>query len=375
MSIAHQHITLAIRLLFLLAGFAVSCWAPLIPIVKQKLQLDEAMLGLMLLCLGVGSILVMSLSGVLTARFGSRRITMMGGIVMTLTFPTLVFAPNVMVLAFNLVIFGMALGGLEVAMNVNAIDAEKQLDKSLMSAFHGMFSVGGFIGAGFMTGLLTLGITAEIAVFLCSLMMLVMITFASKGVVNQQYEDDSPHFMMPRGVVILLALLAAIIFMAEGAMLDWGGLLMLSKGGINLEQSGLAYMLFAIAMTIGRFYGDRITSKLGDFNVVLGGGILATIGFVLVIFPEQTAISLTGFFLIGTGSSNIVPIIYRRAGSQTLMPVTLAVAGISIFGYGGILIGPTLIGFVAHSTSLVTAFMLLAILWLIVPICARSITR
>ncbi len=375
MSITHQHITLAIRLLFLLAGFAVSCWAPLIPIVKQKLQLDEAMLGLMLLCLGVGSILVMSLSGVLTARFGSRRITMLGGIVMALTFPTLVFAPNVMVLAFNLVIFGMALGGLEVAMNVNAIDAEKQLDKSLMSAFHGMFSVGGFIGAGFMTGLLTLGITAEIAVFLCSLMMLVMITFASKGVVNQQYEDESPHFMMPRGVVILLALLAAIIFMAEGAMLDWGGLLMLSKGGINLEQSGLAYMLFAIAMTIGRFYGDRITSKLGDFNVVLGGGILATIGFVLVIFPEQTAISLTGFFLIGTGSSNIVPIIYRRAGSQTLMPVTLAVAGISIFGYGGILIGPTLIGFVAHSTSLVTAFMLLAILWLIVPICARSITR
>ncbi len=375
MSIAHQHITLAIRLLFLLAGFAVSCWAPLIPIVKQKLQLDEAMLGLMLLCLGVGSILVMSLSGVLTARFGSRRITMMGGIVMTLTFPALVFAPNVMVLAFTLVIFGVALGGLEVAMNVNAIDAEKQLDKSLMSAFHGMFSVGGFIGAGFMTGLLTLGITAEIAVFLCSLMMLVMITFASKGVVNQQYEDDSPHFMMPRGVVILLALLAAIIFMAEGAMLDWGGLLMLSKGGINLEQSGLAYMLFAIAMTIGRFYGDRITSKLGDFNVVLGGGILATIGFVLVIFPEQTAISLTGFFLIGTGSSNIVPIIYRRAGLQTLMPVTLAVAVISIFGYGGILIGPTLIGFVAHSTSLVTAFMLLAILWLIVPICARSITR
>jgi fucose permease len=375
LSIAHQHITLAIRLLFLLAGFAVSCWAPLIPIVKQKLQLDEAMLGLMLLCLGVGSILVMSLSGVLTARFGSRRITMMGGIVMTLTFPALVFAPNVMVLAFTLVIFGVALGGLEVAMNVNAIDAEKQLDKSLMSGFHGMFSVGGFIGAGFMTGLLTLGITAEIAVFLCSLMMLVMITFASKGVVNQQYEDDSPHFMMPRGVVILLALLAAIIFMAEGAMLDWGGLLMLSKGGINIEQSGLAYMLFAIAMTIGRFYGDRITSKLGDFNVVLGGGMLAALGFVLVIFPELTAINLMGFFLIGTGSSNIVPIIYRRAGSQTLMPVTLAVAGISIFGYGGILIGPTLIGFVAHSTSLVTAFKLLAILWLIVPICARSITR
>lgn len=375
MSIAYQHIILTIRLLFFLAGFALSCWAPLIPIVKNKLQLDEAMLGLMLLCLGVGSILVMSLSGVLTARFGSRRITILGGIVMALAFPTLVFAPNIMVLAFTLVIFGMALGGLEVAMNVNAIDAEKQLDKSLMSGFHGMFSVGGFIGAGFMTGLLTLGITAEIAVFLCSLMMLVMIAFASKGVLNQQYEDDSPHFMMPRGVVILLALLAAIIFMAEGAMLDWGGLLMLSKGGINIEQSGLAYMLFAIAMTIGRFYGDRITSKLGDFNVVLGGGILAALGFVLVIFPEQTAISLTGFFLIGTGSSNIVPIIYRRAGSQTLMPVTLAVAGISIFGYGGILIGPTLIGFVAHSTSLVTAFMLLAVLWLIVPICARSITR
>lgn len=375
MSIAYQHIILTIRLLFFLAGFALSCWAPLIPIVKNKLQLDEAMLGLMLLCLGVGSILVMSLSGVLTARFGSRRITMLGGIVMALTFPALVFAPNIMVLAFTLVIFGMALGGLEVAMNVNAIDAEKQLDKSLMSGFHGMFSVGGFIGAGFMTGLLTLGITAEIAVFLCSLMMLVMITFASKGVLNQQYEDDSPHFMIPRGVVILLALLAAIIFMAEGAMLDWGGLLMLSKGRINIEQSGLAYMLFAIAMTIGRFYGDRITSKLGDFNVVLGGGILAALGFVLVIFPEQTAISLTGFFLIGTGSSNIVPIIYRRAGSQKLMPVTLAVAGISIFGYGGILIGPTLIGFVADSTSLVTAFMLLAVLWLIVPICARSITR
>jgi MFS family permease len=132
-------------------------------------------------------------------------------------------------------------------------------------------------------------------------------------------------------------------------------------------------MLFSIAMTIGRLSGDRIVSRAGNYRVLLGGGALAVAGFVLLL--TVPAVAMAGFLLIGFGASNIVPVLFSLAGRQNFMPTGLAVAAVTTTGYGGILVGPPVLGFIAHATSLPAAFWALAVLMALVPLCARRVTK
>jgi MFS family permease len=226
-----------------------------------------------------------------------------------------------------------------------------------------------------MTILFSLGLTPVLTTMAASLVMVAVVFFAMPGVTNSQHSEATPHFMMPTGIILVLSILAAVIFMVEGAMLDWGALLMLAKGNIDIEHSGIAYMLFAIAMTFGRFYGDRLTSRIGDFNTVLWGGLTVLLGLVLIIACQITVPALFGFFLVGCGASNIVPVLFRQAGRQKIMPMALAVAYISTLGYSGILVGPAIIGFIAEATSLHISFIFLALVWSLVPLLSRRATQ
>ncbi len=139
---------IATRIAFFIGGFAVSAWAPLIPFAKRKLALDDGQLGLMLLCLGVGSVLLMPLAGGLAARFGCRRAILVAGMAICLSLPALMLAPSVPLLALVLAVFGASLGVLDVVMNVQAVIVERASGRAMMSGFHGMYSVGGIAGAG-----------------------------------------------------------------------------------------------------------------------------------------------------------------------------------------------------------------------------------
>lgn len=366
---------LATRLAFLVAGFGIACWAPLVPLVKQHLNIDEAVLGLLLLCLGVGSIFAMVMTGILSARYGSRPIIVAGGLGLTIMLPLLTLAPSPIILAAALFVFGASLGAIDVAMNIHAVEVESASDKPLMSGFHALFSVGGFAGAGTMTLLLSLNVNVLMACLLSSVVMLVAILLAWPRLLQTRPDNDGPLFVVPKGAVLLLATLAGIMFLIEGAILDWGALLITESGKVHATQGGLGYMLFAIAMTVGRFSGDAITARFGDGPVVLWGGLIAFLGFVLLLTSSITVVSLGGFLLIGLGASNIVPVIFRRAGAQSAMPPSLAVAAVSTVGYAGILIGPAFVGFVADIFILPVAFGLLAVLLLMAPLTAYKITR
>ena len=139
-------------------------------------------------------------------------------------------------------------------------------------------------------------------------------------------------------------------------------------------RGGLGYMLFSVAMTTGRLCGDSIVGRIGDRRTMYWGSILATVGFVLVATASLAWVAMLGFILIGAGASNIVPVLFRRAGAQTVMPAGLAVAAISTFGYAGILAGPAAVGFVAKLSSLPSAFWMLAALMALVTISARRVT-
>lgn len=375
MSSANRPATrLATRLSFLVAGFGIACWAPLVPFAKQRLAIDDGTLGLLLLCLGIGSVVAMLLAGVLSTRYGSKPIILAGGLGLAVLLPLLSIATSSLTLGLSLVVFGASLGSIDVAMNIHAVEVERAAARPLMSGFHALFSIGGFTGSALMTALLSMQLGTRASTLICSVLMLIAMLVAWPRLLRSAQAQDGPLFVLPHGIVLLLALLAAITFLVEGAVLDWGALLLIDAGRVPEAQGGIGYMLFSIAMTAGRFGGDAFVARVGDRATLLWGSLLAVVGFAVLLIAPVAAIAIAGFLLIGVGASNLVPILFRRAGAQKVMPAGLAVAAITTAGYTGVLVGPAGVGFIAKLAGLPMAFWMLAALMFLVTLSARVVT-
>ena len=369
---------LATRLAFWVAGFGVACWAPLVPFAKQRLQVDDGTLGLLLLCLGVGSVVAMLRTGPLCARYGCRPVVLAGGAGLVLLLPLLALVGTPWLLGVVLFGFGGALGSLDVAANVHAVEVERDAGRPLMSGFHALFSVGGFAGSALMTFLISLSVSPLAGTLVCSVLMAVAMVFAQPrllaGGPAQPAPGDAAALVLPRGPVLLLSVLAAVTFLVEGALLDWSALLLIDTGLAPAAQAGIGYALFSVAMTAGRFGGDAITARFGDRTVMAMGGLVAIAGFAVLLLARRIEPAMVGFVLIGLGASNVVPVLFRKAGSQREMPAALAVSAITTTGYAGYLMGPAVVGFVSKLAGLPAAFWMLAGLMCLVPVCARRAT-
>ncbi|WP_448477122.1 MFS transporter [Pseudoxanthomonas mexicana] len=366
---------IATRLAFFIAGFAVSAWAPLIPFAKRRLALDDAQLGLMLLCLGIGSVLMMPLAGGLAARFGCRRTILAAGTVICLCLPALMLAPSIPVLAAALAVFGASLGVLDVVMNLQAVIVERASGRAMMSGFHGMYSVGGIAGAGGVAGALTWGASPLVAITDTAVLAALLLAAARGGLLAQSGEGDHPAFALPRGRVLLVGAVCFAMFLSEGAVLDWSAVFLSTVRHADPATAGFGYVAFAATMTLGRLTGDRIVQTLGAFRVVVCGTLVAAAGFALAILSASPMAGLAGFALVGAGAANVVPVMFSAAGRQHDMPTHLAVAAVTTMGYAGVLLGPAALGFVAKATSLPMAFGLLVALLLCVAGAARQATR
>ncbi|MFG6082701.1 MFS transporter [Paracoccus litorisediminis] len=365
---------LATRLAFVAAGFAMACWAPLVPFAKENVGVDDAGLGLLLLCLGVGSIMAMPVTGWLAAQIGSKPLIMGGGIGLVLLLPLLTLTSSALGLAVVLMLFGASLGTLDVAMNIHAVEVERDSARPLMSGFHAMFSIGGFAGAAGVTVLLSLGLSPVQATICGSLLTWGALLLAWPRLLAAKGGQPMP-FALPKGIVLLLSVLAGITFLVEGAILDWGALLVVGKGLLDHAHGGVGYMLFAAAMTLGRLTGDRVVGRFGGRQVLIVGGAVGVLGIVILLVSPHPVTALLGFVLIGLGASNIVPVLFSLAGRQRAMSPAMAVAAVTTVGYAGILIGPAALGLISHHLSLPIAFGLLAVLLAVIPASAHLTTR
>jgi predicted MFS family arabinose efflux permease len=368
MNTAHRYST---RLAFLAAGLAMSAWAPLVPFAKLRLGLNEADLGLLLLCLGAGSMVAMPVTGMLSARFGCRPVVLVSGALSCLILPGLALAPTAFLLGACLFLFGATLGTLDVAMNVQAVVVERESGEALMSGFHGLFSVGGFIGAGLMALMLWLGLPPAGSSIVISALVALSLWLAAPHLLRAPEPGGGSHFVLPHGAVIFIGALCFLCFLAEGAILDWSAVLLTVERGMDAGRGGLAYAAFAVAMTIGRLTGDRVVRRLGGKRVMLLGGLGSALGFFGAVLAPSPVAALLGFVLIGLGASNIVPVLFTAAGNQKAMPPSLAIGAITTIGYAGILCGPAMIGFVAHAASLDFAFACLGGFMLLIAASAR----
>lgn len=353
----------ATRGVFLVAGIAMAAWAPLVPFAKARVGVEDGTLGLLLLCLGLGSIVAMPITGVLASRFGCRAIIVASAIAVAVVLPFLAVVDTVPGLAIALALFGASVGTVDVAINIQAVMVEKDSGRNMMSGFHGLFSLGGIIGAGGVSLLLGQGVAPLAATLAISAMLVVLLAASFQGLLSYGNREagDTPLFVVPKGIVIFIGLLCFLVFLGEGAILDWSALFLIGTHQVDPAQAGFGYTMFAIAMTAGRLAGDRIVKTLGGMKVVVAGGLVAAAGFLLAVLAPAQPLAFIGFLLVGIGASNIVPVLFTAAGKQTRMPASLAIAAITTLGYAGILAGPAAIGFVAQHWSLSMAFLLVAV--------------
>ncbi|RKW46639.1 MAG: MFS transporter [Lautropia sp.] len=365
---AEQHST---RLLFLLAGFSAAAWASLVPVAKAATGVNEGQLGLVLLCLGIGSLLAMPVSGVVSTRHGCRKVLMVCGVALCACLPLLASVQNVFTLAAALFFFGAMIGTFDCVMNIQAVIVERDSKRPLMSGFHGFFSLGGLLGAATTSTIMDLGVSPFATVSAIALAGVLLLMLIRRHVLPYGNPAEGPPFALPRGEVLFLGMLCMTVFLVEGSMMDWSAVMLTENHGMPVAQAGYGFAAFSLTMTFGRLTGDRIVARVGRRSVVTVGGLLAMGGILLATLVPLWQAALLGYAMVGLGCSNIVPVLFTAVGRQTSMPQSVAVPAMSTLGYAGVLAGPAAIGFIAHHSSLPMAFLLVAALMLFVAISGR----
>lgn len=358
----------AVRAIFFFSGFGGATWAPLVPIVKQGLSVSDDIMGMLLLCIGIGSFLSMPFSSSLARKYGCRKVITIASIIFIVILLAITQVNSVYQLVPLLLVFGSAMGLIDVVMNINAVFVEQASGRSIMSNFHAMWSIGCFVGASIFGIWLSLGLSPLMATIIAVLIMLALLSFCYGKLLPygaKEDEKESTLLAIPKGIIIFFSIIIGISFLTEGAVMDWSGIYITEVHGMDIALAGTGYSIYSVAMFLTRITGDYAVNRFGKKIMVAGGLFLSFIGFMLLVFASWEPLIFSAFFLMGIGLANVVPVIYSLAGNQTDMPSGQALAAMGTFGYLGMLCGPAAIGYISNATSLNWAFGVLAVLIII----------
>lgn len=371
----------ATKAIFLVCGLAISSWAPMVPFAKERLGLNDASLGLLLLLLGAGAILMMPISGFLSHRFGTRKVIMGSGMITAAVLPLLLIMPDPVTMGVTIFVFGAAVGTVDVAMNSQAIHVQNRQEKSIMSSIHGLFSVGGLLGALGLGLLIKAGLSPLVSAVAIAILLVLILIWKYPALLSKELEHHTPEHPKEEqqsstgkklswlnSSVIFLGAACFAVFLSEGAMLDWSALFLKENRNVEAELAGIGYAAFSVAMATMRLLGDGIVEKFQPKTVVLGGGVLAATGLFLAVSAPWVGVTLFGFILLGIGAANIVPVFFSEGGKLRNVPASIAIPAISTMGYAGQLAGPALLGFIAYRFSLSAALIFIGILLLTVAV-------
>ena len=343
-------------------GFVYANWASRIPAIQDQYGLSNKQLGIILLAHAIGAFLAMPFTGFLINRYSSRKITLISGLIFPVFLPLIPYMQSYAFLLLPFLFMGIATGMMDVAINAQAVEIEKDLKKPIMTMFHAIFSIGmvigGLLGGLYITNNWNISYHFPVVTIISLLFLFWGATNLFPDKINHQSKE--PWIAIPKGTVIGLGLIAFCCMMGEGAVADWSTNYMqkIVLATENLQAIGLT--VFAAAMTGARLVGDRGRQRIGDANMMLCGGVLSMLGIGLVLSLMHPYIIIFGFGLLGLGLANIVPIVYSQAGSIPNISPGAGIAMATTIGYSGLMFGPPIIGFIADISSLHTALLVLA---------------
>ena len=361
---------LAINIYFGVNGFVYANWASRIPAIQDQYGLSNKQLGVILLAHAVGAFLAMPFTGFLINRYSSRKVTLLSGLIFPVFLPFIPYMETYTFLLLPFLLMGVSTGMMDVAINAQAVEIEKDLKKPIMTMFHAIFSIGMVIG-GLVGGL---GISNNWNInFHFPLVTIISLLFLLWGATNLfpdkiNHQSQEPWIAIPKGTIVGLGLIAFCCMMGEGAVADWSTNYMQKIVLATKNFQALGLTVFAAAMTGARLIGDQGRQKIGDANMMLWSGVFSILGIGLVLSLIHPYIVIFGFGLLGLGLANIVPIVYSQAGSIPNISPGAGIAMATTIGYGGFMFGPAIIGFIADVYSLHTAFQVLAFLFVLMTV-------
>ncbi|WP_234018119.1 MFS transporter [Streptomyces sp. ATexAB-D23] len=359
----------ALTVFFALDGFLFAGWVVRIPAIKHQTGASASTLGLALLGVSAGAVITMMLTGRLCRRYGSHAVTVVCGVLLSFSIALPAQTHSALSLGLVLLVFGAAYGGMNVAMNSAAVDLVAALRRPVMPGFHAAFSLGGMIGAG-LGGLVAGGLSPALHLFFLTGIGLVVTALAGPVLLRHPSHSADPAPAgagkpaerltgRARKVVLLFGVIALCTAYGEGALADWGALHLEQDLHARPGVAAAGYSLFALAMTAGRLSGTTLLERLGQTRTLVAGGVTAGAGMLLGSLAPTAWLALLGFAVTGLGLANIFPVAVGRAGE---LAGPSGVAAASTLGYGGMLLGPPAIGFLADWFSLPVALTTVAVL-------------
>ena len=381
----------AVSAMFFQQGLLVGGWALHIPLVMNRLGITESIMGLIIVVFGMGSIAAMWASGPFIDRHGSDRLTAWAAIASAFFLVGLSLAPGLVLTMVVAAIVGALIGVTDLAMNANGVVVERRYGRAIMSAFHGFWSLGALIGA-LASGPLIAWMGGLLHAILFATLALALALWASPRLardapdVSVSESADTPAFVIPHHAIVwLLGLVTLFAYVPEGAVIDWSALFLRQEVGAPLVLGGIAVASLSTTMTIMRFLGDRVRDRFGAYRTLLWGGAIAAFGFAVAglsglealawSWEARAALMAAGFVVAGLGLANIVPIGFAIAGNLRSVPSGVALSFTAMCGYGGILLAPSLIGWIGERTGFAPLFVALGLMPLTVALIAGRVTR
>ena len=363
------------RLQFAALGVLGGAWGVHIPSVKARYALDEATLSLVLLSIALGSLSTLLFAGRVIGRLGARRAVVLAAVVLSAMLALALTWPSLAALLPAMLLFGAAMSVFDVAINAEGTVLESLSGRAVMGSLHGMFSLGGMAGAALAAALLRHDLAPALQLAGIAAAVLLLSLAASRAMLDTHPapQQGDAHFAWPRGMLLLIGLLIFAGMVAEGVMYDWSVLYLKQELGVPQTQAGLGFAVFSLAMALSRFGGDALRARCAERWLLGGGASLAAVAMLVLLLARQPVVALVGYFFVGVGLALVVPILYSAATRVPGVSRAAAIASVSSVGYAGFLVGPPVIGFVAHASSLSVAMGLVVVASAALALGARRI--
>lgn len=351
---------LFLSVFFFLSGFCFSSWASRIPTIKEGFGFNEAELGTILLTMPISSLIGLPISGWLVSKFDSRIPLSVAFIfhAICLSFIGLANSTTTLVVAVFLFAFSMRI--LNIAMNTQAITLQKRFERKINGSFHGLWSTGGIVGVGFTTLFVALNITIIPHLLIVSFLTILTVLFSYRFLLRNDKSPTGNKLLIgkPDPYIFYLGLLIFFAAVCEGGMFDWSGIYF--QEIIKVEIFTAGYLIFMATMALSRFFSDRIITRIGMDKTFILSSLMIFSGISLAIIFPYFWTAMFGFSLVGFGTAAVIPMVFTLAGASTKYSPGMAISIVVTYGLVGMLIGPPLIGYIAHAFNLKVSFILFA---------------
>jgi MFS family permease len=343
-----------VGLFFSINSIFFGSWITRLPDIQDRIGISEGELGLALLGIPLGSVSAMPFISYFIQKYGAGRVTIFISLIFCIvsTFP--VFALSHLGLFIILTMVGIVTGSMDISMNAAAAIVEEQKGRPIMSTCHGLWSLGGMIGAASTSILAGLSISGKVQMPVLAVLLFIVIGLLSKTMlkVRETTTDKARIFVLPRGILIGLALIAFCVMLGESAIMDWSTIYLRKTLNTEVLLAGMGFAGFSLTMALGRFYGDVLITKWGSRKLVLIGLVVAITGVLSALVIQNSIIAILGFTFAGFGFSGLVPAVYISSAKVPGVSAGEGLASVASLGYFGLFVGPPTIGMIAEEYGL-----------------------